>query len=238
MTDYKVVANSGWNRYENTVFYFLGSIMNLGFYGVMGDNMNSNVREPIDNISKIVLPILGFNFKNSTKFFSADGLHEWFGKLILGPISTKMYLNGFSNNNSDANVGVTVFNVLMTGLKFVMIAILGTKYNKWYEYMNDGNQYDWKRLLTRVLFSGLDFDKSEAIYKENKSQRKGNKPLRDQPAGLVPNNETGILYEDQLDWSWGSGIVMFFVGVIVSLFTGMDYLTNSGKISALLSSVK
>ncbi len=93
-----------------------------------------------------------------------------------------------------------------------------------------------------MLFSGLDFDKSETIYTKNKSQRKGNKPLRNQPANLIPDSKTGILYQDELKWfknsGWVSGFAMFFLGSVVSLFTGMDYLTNSGKISFILSGVK
>ena len=53
----------------------------------------------------------------------------------------------FSSNNSSQNIGSTIFNVFLTGFKFIWIVILGEKYNKWYEYIIDPEDNDYKNKL-------------------------------------------------------------------------------------------
>ena len=88
---------------------------------------------------------------------------------LLGIISTKIFMNGYANNNipESSLASTSIINILLTGAKFMLIPYFGMKYNKWYEYIVDKDNNKYLRYGLRVLYAGLDITKSEEKLKRN-----------------------------------------------------------------------
>jgi len=225
LTSYKLTESTDMKfvqKYSSSIYYFIGSGLNLFFYWLFGNAINYNTSVETKNVNQLAFPILGFNFpKTSTD--KASGFVRKVLEHLLGTISTKIFINGFANNNSPDSVltGTSIFNVILTGLKFMLIVPLGKKYNKWYEYIVDEKNNKFVRYLLRVLYTGLDIRKSE-----NK---------------LAKNIETGIV--DKNLFFEGNDTVIFMIlyfllGSGISTFCSMDYFTNVPLISFILTCCK
>ena len=231
LTDYKVTESDDlgfWKKFQNFIYYSLGSILNFVFFWLLGNTINTNIYQTKQNINKFAIPILGFNEEiiDDGKFHIKNLWHQ-----ILGTLSTKLLFNGFSSNNSSQNISSTIFNIFLTGFKFIWIVILGEKYNKWYEYLLDPEVKDYKKYSLRILFTGMDIDEAQNIYNSNKA-KKSNKEN---------NNEYGRIKEDQFFKDkniFGYSSMFLLVGGLISLFTGMNYLTNNSMVSFILTLIK
>ena len=203
--------------------------MNFVFFWLLGNTINTNIYQERQNINKFAIPILGFNEEkiDDGKFHVQNLWHQ-----ILGTLSTKLLLTGFSSNNSSQNISSTIFNVFLTGFKFIWIVILGEKYNKWYEYILDPEVNDYKKYALRILFAGIDIDEAQSIYNTNKG-KKSNKENNSKGYGRVKEDQ---FFKDKNIFGYSS--MFLLVGALTSLFTGMNYLTNNSITSFILTLIK
>ena len=127
-------------KYSSTIYYFLGSSLNLLYYWLFGKLINYHVDVKKDNFDQFgAFPILGFNYKQDDENQQNKFNIYTIGMNILGIISTKIFINGYDNNNIPNNslASTSIINILLTGAKFMLIPYFGMKYNKWYEYIVD-----------------------------------------------------------------------------------------------------
>lgn len=205
------------NNYSSSIYYIISSGLNLLFYWLFGNAINYNTNVETKNVNQLAFPILGFNFVNQTKF-----IEKAFANLI-GIISTKIFINGFSNNNlpSSTLISTNIFNIFLTGLKFMLIVTFGKKYNKWYEYIVDVKNNKYVRYLLRGLYAGLDIKTSENKLEKNIKNNIVDKNL------FFEGNDMGVYM-----------ILYFLLGIGISTFSGMDYLTNIPLNSFILTCSK
>lgn len=233
LTDYKVTESDDlgfWKKFQNFIYYSLGSLLNFVFFWLLGNTINTNINQPRQNINKFAIPILGFNEEkiDDGKFHVKNLWHQ-----ILGTLSTKLLLNGFSSNNSSQNVGSTIINVFLTGFKFIWIVILGEKYNKWYEYILDPEVNDYKKYALRILFAGIDIDEAQSIYNTNKAKKSNKENNNKKEYGRIKEDQ---FFKDKNIFGYSS--MFLLVGALTSLFTGMNYLTNNSIASFVLTLIK
>jgi len=200
------------NNYSSSIYYIISSGLNLLFYWLFGSTINYNTNVETKNVNQLAFPILGFNFPNQTNF-----IEKIYANLI-GIISTKIFVNGFSNNGS---LSINIFNIFLTGLKFMLIIPLGKKYNKWYEYIVDIKNNKYIRYLLRGLYAGLDIKTSENKLEKNIKNNIVDKNL------FFEGNDMGVYM-----------ILYFLLGIGISTFSGMDYLTNIPLTSFILTCSK
>lgn len=219
LTSYKLSDESDlstWDKYSSSIYYFIGSALNLVFYWLFGNAINFNIKDDvvIDRANQLAFPILGFNM--------VDKGNKIIGHL-LGTVSTKILITGFTNNNTPTSgiASSSVINVLLTGLKFSLAVLFGKKYNKWYEYIVDENNPKWQRYLLRCLYAGLDIRKSSNQL--NKNTKKG-----------IVNKDFYFEGKDTVVFM----ILYFLFGGGISTFSSMDYFTNVPLTSFILTCCK
>jgi hypothetical protein len=228
LTSYKLKDSSDTStsdKYSSSIYYFLGSSLDLLFYWLFGKLINNNVDVEKDDFDKFAaFPILGFNNKDK------DQPNKFNIKTIimnlLGIVSTKIFLNGYANNNipNSSLASTSIINILLTGAKFMLIPYFGMKYNKWYEYIVDEENEESNKYLRyglRVLYAGLDITKSQAKLTTNRNK---NKVHKDQ---YFEGNKS-FLYM----------ILFFIIGSAISTYTSMDYFTNVPLTSFILTLCK
>lgn len=227
LTSYKLTDSSDTStgeKYSSSIYYFLGSSLNLLFYWLFGKLINYNVDVKKDDFDKFAsFPILGFNYKNEEKNKQKKFNINTILMNLLGIISTKIFMNGYSNNNipESSLASTSIINILLTGAKFMLIPYFGMKYNKWYEYIVDEKNDKYIRYGLRVLYAGLDITKSEKKLKNNV--------------------DTKIVHKDQYfegNKSFLYMLLFFLIGSSISTYTSMDYFTNVPLTSFILTACK
>ena len=227
LTSYKLKDSSDTSvgeKYSSSIYYFLGSSLNLLYYWLFGKLINYHVDVKKDNFDQFgAFPILGFNYKqddeNQQKKFNINTILM----NLLGIISTKIFINGYDNNNIPNNslASTSIINILLTGAKFMLIPYFGMKYNKWYEYIVDEKNNKYIRYGLRVLYAGLDINKSEKKLKNNVENKIVNKDK------YFEGNKI-FLYM----------LLFFFIGSSISTFSSIDYFTNVPLTSFILTACK
>jgi hypothetical protein len=227
LTSYKLTEESDlstWDKYSSSVYYFIGSALNLVFYWLFGNAINFNIKDnvTVDRANQLAFPILGFNTIDES-INKASGIMSKVIGHLLGTVSTKILITGFTNNNTPTSsiISSSVTNVLLTGLKFSLVVLFGQKYNKWYEYIVDEKNPKWQRYLLRCLYAGLDIKKSDNQLNKNTKAGIVNKDF------YFEGKDTAVFM-----------ILYFLLGGTVSTFASMDYFTNIPLTSFILTCCK
>ena len=227
LTSYKITDSSDTStgeKYSSSIYYFLGSSLNLLFYWLFGKLINYHVDVKKDKFDQFgAFPILGFNNKGEDEDQSKKFNVNTILMNLLGIISTKIFMNGYANNNipESSLASTSIINILLTGAKFMLIPYFGMKYNKWYEYIVDKDNNKYLRYGLRVLYAGLDITKSEEKLKRNV--------------------EAKIVHKDQYfegNKSFLYMLLFFLIGSSISTYTSMDYFTNVPLTSFILTACK
>ena len=216
------------SKFKNYIYYSINSILNFIFYYIIGSTINNDSTESKHKIDQVAFPILGFNnnFFSLDRFINTNIKYEnnnvsSFFNVIIGVISTKILLNGFATNG---NVASIIISAVITGIKSLMVVVLGNKFHRWYEGIINKDQTinisnSIKYILFQYLYTGIDLEKTGKIYNKNKSD--------------------GILTSGLFFKNTGFKLISFLiVGILVSLFSSLDYFTNNNLIAMILSIIK